>query len=119
MTKPPIELKPNIDELDIAQPHIVEPYEVVIVNTVNYFFTFEKYKVQDNLINWCRAEAAKAGFTIVIKKSNIGSGQRKPFFILGCERGGVYKERKNNLKIEDTTTRKCKCSFRLRGYFLA
>jgi hypothetical protein len=51
MTKPPIELKPNIDELDIAQPHIVEPYEVVIVNTVNYFFTFEKYKVQDNLIN--------------------------------------------------------------------
>jgi hypothetical protein len=29
------------------------------------------------------------------------------------------KERKMNLKQEDTTTRKCKCSFRLQGYFLA
>jgi hypothetical protein len=119
MTKPPIELKPNIDELDIAQPHIVEPYEVVIVNTVNYFFTFEKYKVQDNLINWCRADAAKAGFAIVIEKSDNGSSRWKQFFILGCERGGAYKERKMNLKKEGTTTRKSECSFRLRGYFLA
>jgi hypothetical protein len=55
----------------------------------------------------------------VIEKSDNGSHKRKRFFILGCERGGEYKEPKRKLKKDDTATRKCKCPFRLRGYFLA
>jgi hypothetical protein len=71
------------------------------------------------LIDWCKGEAEKDGFTIVIEKYDNGNNRRKPFFILGCERGGVYKEPKRKLKKEDTTTRKYECLFRLKGYFLA
>jgi hypothetical protein len=90
MGEPSVELKPHIDQPNIIEPNIVEPSEAVIVNIASYFFTSEKYKVQDELINWCRGEAAKVGFTIVIEKSNNSSGQRKPFFLLGCERGSKY-----------------------------
>jgi hypothetical protein len=44
------------------------------------------------LIDWCKREAAKAGFTVVIEKSDNGSDWRKKYFVLGCERGGLYKE---------------------------
>jgi hypothetical protein len=40
----------------------------------------------------------KVGFTIVIEKSDKGSDRRKPFFVLGCERGDVYKEPKRKLR---------------------
>jgi hypothetical protein len=53
----------------------------VIVNIVDYFLTSEKYKVHDELINWCHVEAVKAGFTIVIEKSDNSYGRRKHFFI--------------------------------------
>jgi hypothetical protein len=82
MAEPPVEFKPNIDDPEIAQPHIVEPPEAVKVNTANYFFTSEKYKVRDDLIEWCKREAEKVGFTIVIEKSDNGSNRRKKFFIL-------------------------------------
>ncbi|MCH87527.1 protein FAR1-RELATED SEQUENCE 5-like, partial [Trifolium medium] len=119
MAEPSIELKPDIDKPDIVEIDIVQPAEPVIVNTAKHFFTNEKYKVRDDLINWVRSEAAKVGFTVVIEKSDNGSGRRKQFFILGCERGGTYKVGKKRLTKEDTGSRKCQCPFRLRGYFLA
>ncbi|GAU10431.1 hypothetical protein TSUD_419180, partial [Trifolium subterraneum] len=64
-------------------------------------------------------EATKAGFTIVIGKSDNGGNRRKPYFLLSCSRGGVYKENKRKLKKQDTATKTLKCPFRLRGYFLA
>jgi hypothetical protein len=127
MAESPSQLNQNIDEPDIvkdvddapglAQSNVVEPK--IVVNTGNYFFKAEKYTVRDDLIEWCKREAEKAGFTMVIEKSDNGSHKRKRFFILGCERGGEYKEPKRKLKKDDTATRKCKCPFRLRGYFLA
>jgi hypothetical protein len=51
----------------------------------------------------------KAGFTIVIEKSNNGVDQRKKYFVLGCVKGGLYKEPKRKLKKEDTRTRICQC----------
>ncbi|MCI15321.1 protein FAR1-RELATED SEQUENCE 10-like, partial [Trifolium medium] len=122
MAEPPFELKPNIDEPDIVQPNVVEPdieQPNFSVNTTNYFFNCEKYKVRDEMIEWCKKEAVKAGFTMVIEKSNSGSYRRKNYFVLGCSRGGAYKERTRKLKKEDTATRKNACPFRLRGYFLA
>jgi hypothetical protein len=64
------------------------------------------------LIDWCKREAAKAGFTIVVEKSDNGVDQRKKYSVLGCERGGLYKEPKRKLKKEDTATRKCQCPFK-------
>ncbi|GAU21453.1 hypothetical protein TSUD_32840 [Trifolium subterraneum] len=132
MVKPPLELKPNIDEStieqanvvepDVEQPNVVEPdvkQPNVVVNTANFFFQCEKYNVRDEMIEWCRKEATKAGFTIVIGKSDNGGNRRKPYFLLSCSRGDVYKEKKRILKKQDTTTKKFMCPFRLRGYFLA
>ncbi|GAU20665.1 hypothetical protein TSUD_230790 [Trifolium subterraneum] len=101
-----------LNEPDVVQPNIV-------VNTAHYFLKCEKYKVRDDMIKWCRNEAVKAGFTLVIGKSDNGSYRRKKFFVLGCSRGDAYKETKRKLKKEDTATRKFNCPFRLRGYFLA
>ncbi|GAU50446.1 hypothetical protein TSUD_409530 [Trifolium subterraneum] len=81
MVEPPLELKPNIDEPAIEQAIVVEPdveQPNVVVNTGNYFYQCEKYKVRDEMIEWCRKEATKAGFTIVIGKSNNGGNRRKP-----------------------------------------
>jgi hypothetical protein len=77
------------------------------VNTGNYFYNAATYKVRDELIQWCKGEALKAGFTMVIEKSDNGSNKRKAYFILGCERGGEYKESKRKGKRDDTATRKC------------
>ena len=125
MAESPIELKPNIDEPDIpvvVQPNVVEPDDEqcnVVVDTGKYFVNCEKMKVRDVMIDWCKQQALIAGFSIVIWKSDNGAYNRKKFFILGCERGGVYKERKKKSKKEDTATRKTLCPFRLRGYYLA
>jgi sporulation protein YlmC with PRC-barrel domain len=81
MAEPPVDLKLEIDESDIVELEIVKPSQHVIVNTANYFFTSEKYKVHNELINWCQVEAVKAGFTIVIEKSDNSYGRRKHFFI--------------------------------------
>ncbi|XP_045810541.1 uncharacterized protein LOC123904983 [Trifolium pratense] len=51
---------------------------------------------------------------MVIVKSDNGSYLRKNTLVLGCSRGGAYKEPKRKLKKEDTTTRKLNCPFRLR-----
>jgi hypothetical protein len=40
------------------------------------------------LIDWCKSEAAKVGFTIVIEKSDNGNNKGKSYFVLVCERGG-------------------------------
>jgi hypothetical protein len=56
---------------------------------------------------------------VVILKSDYGSDRRKQYFVLGCERGGVYKLNNKKLKFEDTRMRKCGCPFRLHGYFHA
>src|SRR6266487_1444742 len=117
MVEPLLELKPNIDEPAIEQVNVVEPnveQPNVVVNTGNYFFQCEKYKVRDEMIEWCRKEATQAGFTIVIGKSDNGGNRRKPYFLLSCSRGGVYKEKKRILKKQDTATKKLICPFRLR-----
>jgi hypothetical protein len=89
------------------------------VNTGNFFYHASKYKVRDELIQWCKDEVLKAGFTMVIEKSDSGSNRRKAYFIFGCERGGEYKESKRKDKRDDAATRKCQCPFKLRSYFLA
>ena len=46
----------------------------------------------------------------------IGQRGRKTFVLLGCERGGKYRQYKKDLKVTESGTRKCGCPFRLRGY---
>jgi hypothetical protein len=135
MAKPLVQLNQKIDEPDITKDMVVAPdiaQDIVVAPTLlnlmlwnpllikqmlsltpPIFFKAEKYNVQDDLIDWCKCEAAKARFTIVIEKSDNNSDRKKKFFVISCERGIVYKEPKRKLKKEDTATRKCKCPFRL------
>ncbi|KAK2381444.1 hypothetical protein QL285_069041 [Trifolium repens] len=116
-----IDVAPDIPQGNVGEPGIDKAVDAsdISVDTGKYFFNAAKFKVRDELIGWCKRDAIKAGFSMVIEKYDNGKHNRKPFFILGCEKGGVYKEPKRKLKREDTTTRKCECPFRLRGYFLS
>jgi hypothetical protein len=79
----------TIDEPDIAkdEPNVCRDIVVasdiaqanVSVDTASYFFNAKKYKNRDELIDWCKNEAIKAGFTMVIEKSDMGKHNRKPF----------------------------------------
>ena len=103
---PAIVVAPDIPQGNVIEPGIDEAEDAhdISVDTGRYFYNAAKFKVRDDLIDWCRREALKAGFSMVIEKSDNGNHNRKPYFILGCERGGVYKEPKRKLKRDDTAT---------------
>jgi len=67
------------------------------------------------MLNWVRRQVAKVGFTISIDRSNLIN----PMLTLHCERSGQYKlpKREKKLKLEDTSSRKCGCLFKMCGYF--
>ena len=100
-----IDVAPDIPQGNVVEPGIDEAEDAhgISVDTGRYFYNAAKFKVRDDLIDWCRREALKAGFSMVIEKSDNGNHNRKPYFILGCERGGVYKEPKRKLKREGMT----------------
>jgi len=57
------------------------------------------------------------GFVIVILRSDTANGQRerKTCVLLGCERGGKYRQYKKDLDVTKSEIRKCDCPFKLRG----
>jgi hypothetical protein len=82
-----IVVAPGIAQSNVAEPDIDQAYVApdISVNTDNYFFNAGKYKVQDELIEWCKGETANAVFTIVIEKFDKIFYRRKPYFVLGCK----------------------------------
>ncbi|KAK2452912.1 protein FAR1-RELATED SEQUENCE [Trifolium repens] len=109
MEDAPAEMRPN----NIAEP-VIDYFDFA-----ENFATDKTFSTRDDLLKWVRGEAVKLGFTIIISKSDNGSDKRKQTLVLGCERGGVYRENKKKLKGQDTRSIKCECPFRLRGYFLS
>jgi hypothetical protein len=83
------------------------------------FFSAETFKTREELIKWVREVGAELWFATVIVNLDYGDGKRKQKLVLGCERGGVYNRTSKKLKFEEMGTRKCRCPFKLRGYFLA
>ncbi|XP_058721691.1 protein FAR1-RELATED SEQUENCE 5-like [Vicia villosa] len=72
------------------------------------------FSCREQLLDWVRREASKLEFGIVTLRSNNGNSRRKTFVVLNCERGGRYVPTNWVLKHEDTGSRKCGCSFKLR-----
>jgi hypothetical protein len=65
------------------------------------------------LLNWVCRQANRAGFTIVIYRSNLIN----PMLHVVRERSGNHKvPKKNRSKHEITGSRKCGCMFMVRGY---
>jgi hypothetical protein len=100
------------------QPPAVAPAATEF-DVTSSFFRAENFQTRDELIKWVRERGAELRFAIVIVNSDYGDGKRKQKLVLGCERGGVYKRTSKKLKFAETGTRKCRCLFKLRGYFLA
>jgi len=76
--KPPkVEGNPNIDGASIhveAFKYVdsgVLPLHANEVDTARFFFDNIKWKDRDDLLNWARRQANKAGFTIVTQRSSL------------------------------------------------
>nr|ABN08441.1 hypothetical protein MtrDRAFT_AC157375g10v1 [Medicago truncatula] len=93
--KPPkVEAKPNIDEAFVhveASKYVggsgVLPLQAHEVDTARFFSVDVKSKDRDELLEWVRRQANKAGFTIVTQRSSLVN----PMFRLVCERSGAQK----------------------------
>jgi len=86
-------VKPNIDGASVhveASLHVdsgVLPLHANEVDTAKFFSDNVKWKDRDDLLNWVRRRANKAGFTIVIQRSSLVN----PMVRLVCERSGAHK----------------------------
>jgi hypothetical protein len=56
--------------------------------------------------DWVCGKAKKLGFTAVGWKSDNGANKRRPYVVMGCQRGGNNRAYINK-KREATTTLKC------------
>uniref|UniRef100_A0A494G8Q3 Uncharacterized protein n=1 Tax=Solanum lycopersicum TaxID=4081 RepID=A0A494G8Q3_SOLLC len=118
--KPPkVEAKPNIDGAFVnveASKYVagsgVLPLQAHEVDTARFFSDDVKSKDRDELLEWVRRQANKAGFTIVTQRSSLIN----PMFRLVCERSGTHKVPKKNPKHARTGSRKCGCLFMISGY---
>ncbi|KAH1253358.1 Protein FAR1-RELATED SEQUENCE 5 [Glycine max] len=70
-----------------------------------------------NTCQWARTIAHENEFVAVIMRSDTDTGSRgrSSFVLIGCERSGLYKCRNKEFVRRDTGSRKCGCTFRLRG----
>ncbi|KEH36024.1 hypothetical protein MTR_3g110070 [Medicago truncatula] len=92
--KPPkVEAKPNIDGVFVsveASKYVagfdVLPLQAHEVDTARFFLDDVKSKDRDELLEWVRRQANKAGFTIVTQRSSLIN----PMFRLVCERSGTH-----------------------------
>lgn len=58
------------------------------------------------MFNWARYQVIEVGFKLILDKSYIGYGHRKPKLVLACERSDEYKGTKK-FKRGNTCSRKC------------
>lgn len=73
--------------------------------------------MHDELIHWVREIACDLSFVIVIIRYDKANSQfeRKTYVLLRCERDRKYKKIKFDVQLSISNTRKCDCTFKLRG----
>jgi hypothetical protein len=98
----------------IVKPMIVEP----AVDHRLHFTTDRKFHNRDQVKDWIGGLAKKLGFVAVTAKFDNGGNNRKPYIVMGCQRGGKHRAYINR-KRESTTTLKCQCPFKVRSYCLS
>ncbi|XP_038693154.1 uncharacterized protein LOC119991044 isoform X1 [Tripterygium wilfordii] len=73
------------------------------------------------VIEWARKTGRSNGVVVIVLRSDINDVNRTPRIIMGCERSGTYRERKDNgkskqgVKKRKSSTKKCDCQFRLKA----
>ena len=70
----------------------------------------------DDVLYWPRSFAYEIGFVAMIMRSDTNNGirGRTSFVLIGCERSGQYRAKKNDLVKTCTHSRKCGCPLKLR-----
>lgn len=93
----------------------------------SHFITDQEFDTREDLTEWCQNVGKELNVVIIIFKSEKATHGRRGRLILGCERGGVYRNhRKKTTENEEemktpprhrrrSSTRKCNCPFELRG----
>lgn len=95
---PKVEAKPNIDGASVhveASKYVdfgVVPLQAHEVDTAKFFSDDVKWKDREDLLEWARRQANKAGFTIITQRSSLIN----PMLRLVCERSGAHKVPKKN-----------------------
>ena len=95
---------------------IVKP--VIVKSVVDHrqqFTTDQKLHNRDQVKDWIGGLAKKLGFVAVTEKSDNGVNNRKPYIVMGCQRGGTHRAYVNK-KWESMATLKCQCLFKVRSY---
>jgi hypothetical protein len=98
----------------IVKPMIVDP----TVDHREHFTIDRKFHNRDQLKDWIGDIAKKLWFVAVMAKSDNGGNNRKPYIIMGCQRGGTHRAYVNK-KRELTRTLKCQWPFKVRSYCLS
>ncbi|KEH30011.1 FAR1 DNA-binding domain protein [Medicago truncatula] len=110
---PKVEAKPNINGASEYVDSGVLPLQAHEVDTTRFFSDDVKSKDREELLEWARRQANKAGFTIVTQRSRLIN----PMFRLVCEKSGAHKvPEKKKPKHARTGSRKCGCLFMISGY---
>ncbi|KEH36976.1 hypothetical protein MTR_2g026605 [Medicago truncatula] len=103
--KPPkVEAKSNIDGASVhvkASKYVggssVLPLQAHEFDIASFFSDNVKSKDREELLEWARRQANKAGFTIVTQRSSLIN----PMFRLVCERSGAHKVPKKNQSMRE------------------
>ncbi|XP_050899016.1 uncharacterized protein LOC127105845 [Lathyrus oleraceus] len=102
-----MDVKPNELKLDIKSDEVNDHVKqrMIMLNGV-----------LDRLLS---RETENLGFGVVIRSSDNGSDRRQTFVTMIYKRSGTYQPNITNSKRDDVGSRKCECSFKLRGYGMA
>src|SRR4051812_28459903 len=94
----------------------------VVANMVDVGGDFrgkQDFNDRESMLTWIRRYATSLGFGMEIGRSDNSTARRNPFVTILCERSEKYHHPLKNFKRDDTDTRKCECSFKIRCYMLA
>lgn len=87
-----------------------------MLDYINNFTADQIFLTRDELIEWVQGIIFYLGFVVAIIWYDEANGQlRRKTFVLGCERGGKERKYKYDVHPSISSTRKCKCPFKLRG----
>ena len=89
----------------------------VPLKTKLVWIALQMFVTQDGVLQWTQFVAYEIGFLVMIMRSDTNAGMRgrTSFVLIGCERSGQYKFRKEDFIRRDTGNRKCGCPFKLHG----
>jgi len=84
-------------------------------DATSFFTTNARWRERQVLLDWVRRQGVRAEFSVCIDKSVL----KRPYLTMQCEKSGIYKPPKTRKKpnLEGISSRKCNCSFRLKGFF--